>query len=178
MSRLTTSMSCAVTIQSAYTHNGDDVPCRTNARRSISIWITGSWRSYIPLLLAVPRATTTHGQKSRLSWRPTDSSIPNIRDTNLSMECPMPTRSRFWKNCKRHSHGSGNAPQAATLTEIGKRHDVLEHLDHINDEMELPDKPEPHVSLQSEMKVMREAARALENNSGRNQRPQVKNNER
>lgn len=156
MSRLTTSMSCAVTIQSAYTHNGDDVPCRTNARRSISIWITGSWRSYIPLLLAVPRATTTHGQKSRLSWRPTDSSIPNIRDTNLSMECA----------------------QAATLTEIGKRHDVLEHLDHINDEMELPDKPEPHVSLQSEMKVMREAARALENNSGRNQRPQVKNNER
>ena len=68
--------------------------------------------------------------------------------------------------------------QAATLTEIGKRHDVLEHLDHINDEMELPDEPEPHVSLQSEMKVMREAARALENNSGRNQRPQVKNNER
>lgn len=111
MSRLTTSMSCAVTIQSAYTHDGDDVPCRTNARRSISIWITGSWRSYIPLLLAVPRATTTHGQKSRLSWRPTDSSIPNIRDTNLSMECPMPTRSRFWKNCKRHSHGSGNAPK-------------------------------------------------------------------
>lgn len=68
--------------------------------------------------------------------------------------------------------------QAATLTEIGKRHDVLEHLDHINDEMELPDEPEPHVSLQSEMKVMREAARALDSNSGRNQGPLVKNYER
>lgn len=68
--------------------------------------------------------------------------------------------------------------QVATLTEIGKRHDVLEHLDHINDEMELPDEPEPHISLQSEMKVMREAARALESNSGRNQGPQVKNYER
>lgn len=68
--------------------------------------------------------------------------------------------------------------QAATLTEIGKRHDVLEHLDHINDEMELPDEPEPHVSLQSEMKVMREAARALDSNSGRNQVPLVKNYER
>ena len=67
--------------------------------------------------------------------------------------------------------------QAATLTEIGKRHDVLEHLDHINDEMELPDEPEPH-DLQSEMKVMREAARALESNSGRNQGPQIKNSER
>lgn len=111
MSRLTTSMSYAVTIQSVYTHDGDDVPCRTNARRSISIWITGSWRSYILLLPAVPRVTTTHGQKSRLSWRPTDSSIPNIRDTNPSMECPMLTRSRFWKNCKRRSHGSGNAPK-------------------------------------------------------------------
>lgn len=177
MSRLTTSMSCAVTIQSAYTHNGDDVPCRTNARRSISIWITGSWRSYILLLPAVPRATTTHGQKSRLSWRPTDSSIPNIRDTNLSMECPMPTRSRFGK-LQATFPWFRECAQAATLTEIGKRHDVLEHLDHINDEMELPDEPEPHVSLQSEMKVMREAARALENNSGRNQRPQVKNNER
>lgn len=111
MSRLTTSMSCAVTIQSVYTHDGDDVPCRTNARRSISIWITGSWRSYILLLPAVPRVTTTHGRKSRFSWRPTDSSTPSIPDTNLSMECPMPTRSRFWKNCKRHSHGSGNAPK-------------------------------------------------------------------
>lgn len=109
MSRLTTSMSCAVTIQSVYTHDGDDVPCRTNARRSISIWITGSWRSYILLLPAVPRVTTTHGRKSRLSWRPTDSSTPSIRDTNLSMECPMPTRSRFWRDCKRRSHGSGNA---------------------------------------------------------------------
>lgn len=68
--------------------------------------------------------------------------------------------------------------QAATLTEIDKRHDVLEHLDHINDEMELPDEPEPHVSLQSEMKVMREAARALDSNSGRNQGPLVKNYER
>lgn len=111
MSRLTTSMSCAVTIQSAYTHDGDDVPCRTNARRSISIWITGSWRSYILLLPAVPRVTTTHGRKSRLSWRPTDSSTPSIPDTNLSMECPMPTRSRFWRDCKRRSHGSGNAPK-------------------------------------------------------------------
>lgn len=68
--------------------------------------------------------------------------------------------------------------QVATLTEIGKRHDVLEHLDHIKDEVEPQNEPEPHVSLQSEMKVMREAARALENNSGRNQGPQVKNNER
>lgn len=111
MSRLTTLMSCAATIQSAYTHDGDDVPCRTNARRSISIWITGSWRSYIHLLLVAPRVTTTHGRKSRLSWRPTDSSIPSIRDTNLSMECPMPTHSRFWRDCKRRSHGSGNAPK-------------------------------------------------------------------
>ena len=178
MSRLTTSMSCAATIQSAYTHDGDDAPCRTNARRSISIWITGSWRSYILLLPAVPRVTTTHGRKSRLSWRPTDSSTPSIRDTNLSMECPMPTRSRFWRDCKRRSHGSGNAPQAATLTEIGKRHDVLEHLDHINDEMELPDEPEAHATLQSEMKAMREAARALENNTGQNREAPVKNNER
>lgn len=68
--------------------------------------------------------------------------------------------------------------QAATLTEIGKRHDVLEHLDHINDEMELPDEPEAHATLQSEMKAMREAARALDSNSGRNQGPLVKNYER
>lgn len=68
--------------------------------------------------------------------------------------------------------------KAASLTEIGNRHDVLEHLDHIKDEVEPQNEPEPHVSLQSEMKVMREAARALESNSGRNQGPQVKNNER
>lgn len=122
MSRLTTSMSCAVTIQSVYTHDGDDVPCRTNA---------------------------IHGM-----------SYADVFSVLEKLQATFP----WFRECA----------QAATLTEIGKRHDVLEHLDHINDEMELPDAPEPHVSLQSEMKVMREAARALESNSGRNQ----KNSER
>lgn len=64
--------------------------------------------------------------------------------------------------------------KAATLTEIGKRYDVLEHLDRYRenaehaDNSELP-KPEPHVSLRSEAKAMKKASKALEEYGDKNE---------
>lgn len=57
--------------------------------------------------------------------------------------------------------------KAATLTNIGKRHDVLEHLNRIEMDNEPTEDvliPESHYSLHSEAKAMRDAARVLENN--------------
>lgn len=163
MNKLITLMFCAVTIQSAYTHDGDDAPCRTNARRSPSGSTTSYNNAWLKIKAFMEANGFEHSQYSGyesihgMSYADAFSVLERLQET-------FP----WFRECAK----------AASLTEIGKRHDVLEHLDHIKDEVEPQNEPEPHVSLQSEMKVMREAARALESNSGRNQGPQVKNNER
>ncbi|QGM91993.1 hypothetical protein GIR35_12355 [Enterococcus faecalis] len=67
----------------------------------------------------------------------------------------------------------GKCVKVATLTEIGKRYDVLEYLERYRENAEHadssePPEPERHVSLCSETKAMKRASKALEDD-GKNE---------
>ena len=136
MNKLITLIFCAVTIQSAYTHDGDDAPCR-HKRKAFNFDLdngkleelypspSGSTTSYNNAWLKIKAFMEANGfEHSQYSGYESIHGM-SYADAFSVLERLQETFPWF-RECAK----------AASLTEIGKRHDVLEHLDHIKDEVE------------------------------------------
>ena len=82
---------------------------------------------------------------------------------NPSVACPICKHTKLLEGLQKKYPWFKDCAKAATLTEIGKRHDVLEHFAK-GKTVEAPDVPRDEtVSLRSEVESMRKASHALQN---------------
>ena len=110
----------------------------------------------------VRRDTKPRGGSCNRSWRPTASNTFSISGYESVHGMSYVQAYKVLEGLQKTYPWFKDCAKAATLTEIGRRHDVLSHLSQVREAVEPAPETQRPPSLQEEMADMRRASQALE----------------